>query len=425
MENFNDPNSVVCFYCQEYHILHFDVPLNDAKYNLDGITPRCFLHYKYECSKCELNIHFNGISWCHDCKLFTCVECGNVKVNKENFLIYDYYFKIQCTNCGSESPALDYAELSGNHPYQLGDLWPNQPINIWLPTLYSDENPPKFKKLSGSDRMRNLSNWVLSETNQQFDEKSTWHRLFSDWTEFLGKDHRLLLEKFYLPEILKLIDPMPHERILEVGCGEGQLSRRIAKLGANVIGIEPSKMVDTAISHEKREILNILYYRLQISDFKNDNDKVYFDKIVCNLRLMIIEDLPTFFDDVFHLLKENGELIFSISHPFFGIPNGIPIKVPDDSYRNEDKIWLMENYFTEGLVNMTINGVKSQSSFFRRTLSTYINVMIASGFSILQISEPQADVKLVENYTHPMYNNIDRIPGIMIIRAKKITSASD
>lgn len=39
---------------------------------------------------------------------------------------------------------------------------------------------------------------------------------------------------------LDLLDPQPGERILDVGCGEGTLSRRIAERGATVLGIDNS-----------------------------------------------------------------------------------------------------------------------------------------------------------------------------------------
>ena len=46
---------------------------------------------------------------------------------------------------------------------------------------------------------------------------------------------------------LDLLDPQPGERILDVGCGEGTLSRRIAERGATVLGIDnSSEMVAAA-----------------------------------------------------------------------------------------------------------------------------------------------------------------------------------
>src|ERR1043165_7441825 len=39
---------------------------------------------------------------------------------------------------------------------------------------------------------------------------------------------------------LDLLDPQPGERILDVGCGEGTLTKRIIERGATVLGIDNS-----------------------------------------------------------------------------------------------------------------------------------------------------------------------------------------
>jgi SAM-dependent methyltransferase len=45
---------------------------------------------------------------------------------------------------------------------------------------------------------------------------------------------------------LDLLDPKPGERILDVGCGEGTLTRKIAERGATVLGIDNSPEMITA-----------------------------------------------------------------------------------------------------------------------------------------------------------------------------------
>ena len=45
--------------------------------------------------------------------------------------------------------------------------------------------------------------------------------------------------------LLELLDPRPGERILDLGCGDGDLTQKIAAAGANVVGIDGSPdMVD-------------------------------------------------------------------------------------------------------------------------------------------------------------------------------------
>lgn len=46
--------------------------------------------------------------------------------------------------------------------------------------------------------------------------------------------------------VLELLDPQPDERILDLGCGDGALSERIAATGATVLGVDASADMVTA-----------------------------------------------------------------------------------------------------------------------------------------------------------------------------------
>ena len=42
----------------------------------------------------------------------------------------------------------------------------------------------------------------------------------------------------YGHDLVALLDPEPGERVLDVGCGTGQLTARIAESGADVVGVQ-------------------------------------------------------------------------------------------------------------------------------------------------------------------------------------------
>ena len=89
-----------CFYCVEYNKIYSDYPINNAVFNeFNDMTPRCNMHWQYQCNSCKKYIHFNGVAFCNDCNYFTCVKCGEDTLQMEEFFFYNYYYNIKCMNC--------------------------------------------------------------------------------------------------------------------------------------------------------------------------------------------------------------------------------------------------------------------------------------------------------------------------------------
>lgn len=67
-----------------------------------------------------------------------------------------------------------------------------------------------------------------------------------DWNPGLYQSDHSFVWRFG-EDLVDLLDPKPGQRILDVGCGTGQLTEAIARRGAGVIGIDSSRnMIDEA-----------------------------------------------------------------------------------------------------------------------------------------------------------------------------------
>ena len=55
----------------------------------------------------------------------------------------------------------------------------------------------------------------------------------------------------YGHDLVELLDPRPGERVLDAGCGTGQLTARIAESGADVVGIDNSPEM---VGHRRPEL---------------------------------------------------------------------------------------------------------------------------------------------------------------------------
>ncbi len=97
------------------------------------------------------------------------------------------------------------------------------------------------------------------------------------------------VEKFVLGHIGD-----PPARVLEVGCGEGELARAMARTGHSVTAIDP------------RAPEGPLFQRVRIEEF---SDPTRFDYVVASLSLHHVKDLGSALDKIARLLHAGGTLV--------------------------------------------------------------------------------------------------------------------
>jgi len=99
-------------------------------------------------------------------------------------------------------------------------------------------------------------------------------------------------------------NPLKGISILDIGCGGGLLSEPLARLGAEVVGIDASKKnIDIAKHHLKKSNLNIEYHDKSPENF---NYEKKFD-VILNMEIVEhVEDIPKFINQSTKFLKNNG-----------------------------------------------------------------------------------------------------------------------
>jgi len=110
----------------------------------------------------------------------------------------------------------------------------------------------------------------------------------------------------YGRDLLALLAAKPGERILDVGCGTGQLTDEIAQSGAEVVGIDSSPaMVATA----RR---NFPQRRFEVADLTALNFVSEFDAVVSNAALHWVRDQQAAIASIARALKRRGRFVFEM-----------------------------------------------------------------------------------------------------------------
>lgn len=100
--------------------------------------------------------------------------------------------------------------------------------------------------------------------------------------------------------VSRLLAPRPGERVLEVGCGRGHLTARLAAAGVDIVGVDANphaeaEAVSQAVRHMRAEALA----------FADDT----FDKVVSIHALEHIPDLDGALADIARVLRPGGRAL--------------------------------------------------------------------------------------------------------------------
>ena len=107
----------------------------------------------------------------------------------------------------------------------------------------------------------------------------------------------------YGTDLLRLLDPQPGEKILDLGCGTGHLAAEIAKAGARVVGVDSSgDMVRIA----SENFPNIAFIE---ADARTLSLEEPFDAVFSNAALHWIREAEQVLDSVTGCLKPSGRFV--------------------------------------------------------------------------------------------------------------------
>jgi ubiquinone/menaquinone biosynthesis C-methylase UbiE len=146
----------------------------------------------------------------------------------------------------------------------------------------------------------------------------SWEALAEYYDEKQGDNgdlwHRYLID----PGLLELVgDVRKGSRALDLGCGNGYLSRRLARAGAIVTAIDPGhRILELALAREAAEPLGITYLEADASHLPQVASGS-MDLVLANMSLMDIEDASGALREVGRVLRDGGRLVASIAHPCF------------------------------------------------------------------------------------------------------------
>ena len=231
--------------------------------------------------------------------------------------------------------------------------------------------------------------------------KETYNQLANDYETNVDKKSLYNME-YERPAMINLLPTdLRNQKVLDAGCAAGWYTEQLVHLGANVTATDISPRMVEATKRRVGANAKILCLDLEEKlPFENET----FDMIISSLVLHYIKDWSKPFSEFQRILKPNGQLIFSVHHPFMDI-----------------KMTVNGDYFSTELIidQWERDGKLVEVPFYRRPLQEIVNETLTY-FSLENLIEPQP-TKAFKEKEPEKYEKLMKNAHFMIVKARKRT----
>jgi len=228
-----------------------------------------------------------------------------------------------------------------------------------------------------------------------------WETNARDWITWVRKPGHDSYDRYHRDQFLPLVPP-PGRRTLDLGCGEGRLTRHLASLGHRVVGIDASP---TLIGAARESSPNMDLHVANASALTFDDAS--FDQVVSFMCLHDLDDLDGAVREIARVLEVGGTACVAVVHPLnsagrFEKHGRFVIRGSYlDSFRYSDRVERDD-------LKMTF---ESQ----HRPISAYFDALTAADLVVDALREPVTTG----------HDSWSRVPLFLHLRARKLASRGD
>lgn len=253
--------------------------------------------------------------------------------------------------------------------------------------------------------------------------RDAWNRNAEFWNERMGEGNDFF-NILVWPAVERLLQPQPGERILDVACGNGLTSRRLATAKTTVTAFDIStEMIAIAAGYSGQ--FKIDYRVIDATDREAllGLGAGTFDGALCNMALMDMAEIEPLMTALAVLLKPSGRFVFSVLHPCFNNPAAVQMGELEDRSGTivttySVKIARYQTPFTQ--LGLAMHGQPVPHPYFHRPLSLLLAPALNAGL-VLDGLEEQAFPPSNSGGTTPLSwgGRFSEIPAALIVRLRR------
>lgn len=228
-----------------------------------------------------------------------------------------------------------------------------------------------------------------------------WEARAREWIAWVRKPGHDSYDRYHRDQFLPLLPP-PGRRTLDVGCGEGRLTRHLASLGHRIVGIDASPtLIEAARASAPEMELHVA------SASALPFDDACFDQVVSFMCLHDVDDLEGAAREIGRVLAPDGTACIAVVHPLNSAGR----------FEKNGRFVIRGSYLASFRYSDEVkrDGLTMTFESQHRPISAYVDALAAAGLVVDALREPAT----------AGHESWSRLPLFLHLRARKAQKPSE
>lgn len=254
--------------------------------------------------------------------------------------------------------------------------------------------------------------------------RNAWNKNASFWDQRMGEGNDFV-EVLEWPPTARMLDLKSGERVLDVACGNGLTSRRLADLGAQVVAIDfAGDMLRYARNRSQSYADRIEYRSVDVTseDALLALGEGMFDAALCNMALFDIAEIDPLMRALYRLLRPGGRFVFSVLHPAFNGPHTLLMAEEEETGEALVVHYMVKVRAYTTPYTYAARAMADQPNpqpVFHRPLQVLLGSCFQAGFAMDDLAEMAFPAGTPPGSRPLSWRNFSEIPPVLVARMRK------
>lgn len=266
----------------------------------------------------------------------------------------------------------------------------------------------------------------LDDLNKE--TREAWEANAEVWDRRMGDEGNDFFNLLCWPALASFLDASTSlsadSHILDIACGNGLTTRRLAELGAQVTAFDfSSNLIEKAKIRLADHASRVTFHIIDATDESQllSLGEHKYDSTLSNMALFDMANIEPLFQTLPKLLKPNGTFVFSIMHPAFNNSSAVHVAEEMDDNGKIKTVYSIKvsRYMTPtNQRGLALRNQPKPQVYFERPLQYYLNLGFKNGFILDGFEERAFPPEASQFFTLGWGGKFSELPAVVVARMR-------